>query len=96
MKYSINVYDQQTSEILATKGTDFVSMGTFLKFTKAFETIDTEKTTEETINKVAELVCSAIPSLTIDEAINNCDFNDLIAVFLQIVNNAKEIKQSKN
>lgn len=96
MKYSINVYDLETSEIKATKGTNFISMGTFLKFIETYEKIDVAKTDADTINVVADMVCSAIPSLTKDEAINNCDFNDLLAVFVQIVNNSKNIAPSKN
>ena len=96
MKYSINVYDLNTSEILEVKGTNFISMGTFLKFIETYEKFDTTKTDSETINIIADMVCSAIPSLTKDEAINNCDFSDLLAVFTQIVNNAKNIVPSKN
>lgn len=96
MKYSINVYDLQTSEILATKGTDFISMGVFLRFIDAFEGMDKKSTSKESVEKIADLVCTAIPTLTRDEALYQCDFGDLMALFTQIVNSAQNIRQPKN
>lgn len=96
MKYSINIYNLETSEIIATKGTDFISMGVFLRFIDAFEGMEKKSTSKESVEKIADLVCAAIPTLTKEEAINQCDFGDLMALFTQIVNSAQNIRQPKN
>lgn len=99
MKYSINVYNKTTGEIEATKGTNFVSMSTFLEFSRFIEGFKgdvTSVTDEKAIKQIAELVCTVIPTLTVDEALNNCEFSDILALFVQVVESANNIKKSKN
>lgn len=99
MKYSINVYNQTTGEIEATKGTNFVSMSTFLEFSRFIEGFKGDIkgiTDEKAIKDIAGLVCTVIPTLTIDEALNNCEFSDILALFIQVVESANNIRKSKN
>lgn len=95
MKYSINLYDAVTGEKIGEKGTNFVSLNTFLSFIDTYTAMETEQNTDSS-SLITKLMITAIPTLTEDEVKNNCDFSELLEVFNSIVNSAKAIKQSKN
>lgn len=90
MRYSLNLYDEN-SEVIKTVETNFVPVSIFIKALDMSEKMK-DMSVKDQFNAMTEIILIVFKKLTKKELENNCDINDVMNVFRQIVNRANDIK----
>ncbi len=93
MDFELNIYGEN-DEIIKTFGTNHVKWGVFIEAVQLQEKLKDADTAEQ-FDAISRFVLKIFSGMTLED-IQNADGFDVMAVFTQLVNKAKNIGNSKN